>query len=229
MPPTVPDRPVGLGASISHVRGGPGSMGLVVGRREEIGWFLLSACHILAPAGAETGDAVVQPAVSHAGTEPIALLVDHEPLQGGEGVNRFDAAVARIINSEDVVPRVPVIGEVRRPVIRARLFASVRKYGAATLATLGVISKASTRARFDFDAEEYVFDQVIEVTGCGGPFSEGGDSGALVVDALSQRPLGLIIGGVDQRTYVSPLSPILRRFKCFLLNNEEHPLEDRRA
>lgn len=198
-------------------------MGFVVRRRSEPGWFLLSACHVLAPLGAQEGDHVIHPALAHQGTVPIAVLVDHEPLQTGQVVNRFDGAIARIVNVDDVVPRVPTIGDVRRPVMKPRQFAAVRKYGAATLATLGVITKALTRARFDIDGEEYIFDPVIEVTGCGGPFSEGGDSGAPVVDAISQRPVGLIIGGVGLRTYVSPLSPIMRRFRCHLLSDEQHP------
>lgn len=221
MPPTTPDRPVGLGASISHAGGEPGSLGPVVRRLAGTDWFCLSASHVFAPVGAANDDDIVQPATARGGTVRIARLFDFESLQTSGVVNQYDAAIARITNLDDIVPRLPVIGEVGDTVIAPRRFASVRKFGAATLHTLGVITDPSATARFVFDGNDYEFGGVIEVVGCGGEFSQGGDSGALVVDALSQRPLGLIIGGTGKKTYVSPLGRILDRFACRLLSHDE--------
>lgn len=212
---------MGLGASISHERGEPGSLGPVVRRLDGAHWFCLSASHVLAPAGAANGDDIVQPASARGGTIPVARLFDFEPLQTNGVVNQYDAAIARITNPEDIVPRLPVIGDVEDTVIAPRKFASVRKVGAATLHTLGIITNPSASTRFVFEGHDYEFGGVIEVVGCGGEFSQGGDSGALVVDALSQRPLGLIIGGTGKKTYVSPLGRILERFACRLLSHDE--------
>jgi hypothetical protein len=93
------------------------------------------------------------------------------------------------------------------------LFQSVRKYGPSTGHTLGIVTDVAADTTFTIDDGEYLFENVIQITGSGdGDFSVGGDSGALVVDALSSRPVGLIIGGAGSRTFVSPLRRVLDRF-----------------
>src|SRR5262249_30103208 len=96
-------------------------------------------------------------------------------------------------------------------------FQSVRKYGAGTGETIGVVTKTETQATLELGDDEYLFDGVIQVTGAGGPFSTGGDSGALVVDAPSGRPIGLVIGGGGSHSFVSPIKPVLQRFNLQLL------------
>ena len=60
--------------------------------------------------------------------------------------------------------------------------------------------------------ESYAFTEVVFVTGAGTSFSQPGNSGALVVDAMTRRPVGLIIGGTAAGTFVSPLKSVFRRF-----------------
>ena len=50
----------------------------------------------------------------------------------------------------------------------------------------------------------------------GGKFSAGGDSGALVVDALSRHPLGILFGGKGDTSFVTPLDRILERFDAYI-------------
>ncbi len=92
------------------------------------------------------------------------------------------------------------------------LYRSVRKYGAGIGLTIGVVTEIHASVTLDLNTGSYLFADVIKVVGAGGPFSTGGDSGALVVDALTQRPIGLIIGGKGNRSFVSPIKLILKRF-----------------
>lgn len=204
-------RPVALGASISNVNGSAGSLGCVISRPGDDAWFILSASHVLAPRGLATaGDQIVEPAAS---ATPIATLTDFETLQPNGVPNPFDAAIARVIRKSDIRPVLPVIGRVDPAVMDPILFQSVRKYGAGTGHTLGIVTDVAAETDFTFDGEDYLFQDVIQITGAGdGDFSVGGDSGALVVDALSSRPVGLIIGGAGSRTFVSPLRRVLNRF-----------------
>jgi hypothetical protein len=216
--PRFHSRPVALGSAISHFQGGAGSVGCIVTRPEDNSWYLLSACHVLAPIDtARTGDAIVEPPATSSGAAPIASLTDFEALKAEDSANRFDAAIARIDRRADILARLPRIGEPRPPIMDPLLYQSVRKFGATTLHTLGVVTDAMVHITFTLDGNPYLFRDVIEVIGCGGPFSEGGDSGALAVDALSLRPVGLIIGGARDRTYLSPIGPILARFNAELL------------
>lgn len=211
-------RPVALGSSISHFNGGTGSMGCIVTVPGAEDWFLLSACHVLAPKpNATAGDEILEPAASAGGTSPIALLTDFESLQADGAANAYDAAIARVINKADIHPQLPRIGAVTTEVMEPVLYQSVRKYGAATLHTVGVVTDVSADTSFRFDGENYFFQDVVQVTGCGGDFSEGGDSGALVVDALSNRPVALLIGGAGTRSFASPLGRILNRFSASIV------------
>jgi hypothetical protein len=63
-----------------------------------------------------------------------------------------------------------------------------------------------------YAGEEVSFGDVLQVTGVGGEFSSGGDSGALVVDAISRRCVGMVIGGNGDHTFVTPLARVLDRF-----------------
>ncbi len=210
------DRPAALGASIRHVNGGAGSMGCVVSREDDDSLFLLSASHVLAPnANATAGDQILEPAN---GTDPIANLTDFEPLKADGAPNLFDAAIARIIRKTDVSLSIPRIGDLRGSVMEPVLYQSVRKFGAGTFHTLGVVTDIAAEISFTLEGETYLFHKVVQITGCDGDFSEGGDSGALVVDALSNRPSSLIIGGGRRRTFASPLEQVLARFKARIVH-----------
>ncbi len=211
-PFTLHTRPVSFGASISHTNGEAGSLGCVVTRGATVERFILSASHVLAPQTARIGDAIVEPAITHGGVKPIATLADFEPLQPDGAINALDGAIAKLLQAEDVLLSIPAIGAAESAPLKAARFQSVRKFGAATLHTLGIITDVSADTSFIFSGNEYFFEDVFRISGCGGNFSEGGDSGALVVDALTNRPIGLIIGGAGTDTFASPIERLLERF-----------------
>jgi hypothetical protein len=211
--PRFHSRPVAFGASISHVQGVAGSLGCVVTKQGDNAWYVLSACHVLAPVGvAHFGDPIVEPPVQNGAAAPLATLSDFETLKDDGSANRFDAAIAKLDRKTDVSTRIPLIGPPKIPAMDPVLYQSVRKFGAGTLHTLGIVTDTAASVAFTMSGDSYLFRDVIQVTGCGGVFTEGGDSGALVVDALSSRPIGLVIGGAGVRTFVSPIDIVLEHF-----------------
>ena len=220
--PQLQSRPIAVGASVSHINGGAGSVGGIAVRGSDHRLHVLSASHVFAPGGlAVPGDPILEPANAGGPSAVLATLVDFEPLHGEGAPNPFDGAIARLNSNDDVVLRVPTIGEQRSQILDATLYESVRKFGAATLHTLGVVTDAAADITFMREGEEVLFQDVIEVVGCGGEFSQGGDSGSLVVDALTSKPIGLVIGGRGMNTFVSPLRPVLKRFDATLASVTE--------
>ena len=55
------------------------------------------------------------------------------------------------------------------------------------------------------------FDQQMEVISDDGLFSNGGDSGSLVVD-MDNNPVGLLFAGGGNRTIINPIGPVMKRF-----------------
>jgi hypothetical protein len=206
-------RPVKFGAGISHIQGEVGgSLGCIVTKDGNDACYVLSACHVLALAGkAKVGDVIVEPGRPDPAAAPFAILTEFEPLKANDAPNRFDAAIARLSQKTDVTAAIPLIGFQPDP-MDATEFQSVRKYGAGTGATLGVVTSIASRAVLGLGSDSFLFEDVIEVLGAGDSFSSGGDSGALVVDARTHRPIGLVIGGRNHHTYVSPIRPVLERF-----------------
>jgi hypothetical protein len=205
-------RPVSFGAGISHAQGELGSLGCLVTKPEDDALYVLSACHVLALSGkAALGDLIMEPSRPDHATAPLAVLTDFEPLKDDGTPNLFDAAIARLNRKTDVKVEVPLIGFHPHPV-NAVKFQCVRKYGAGTGETLGVITAPRFRVTLELGTGSYLFENVIQVSGVGGPFSTGGDSGALVVNARSKRPIGLIIGGDGFSTFLSPIKLVLEHF-----------------
>lgn len=206
--------PVVAGDSIRNANGGAGSLGCILSKGDGK-WYILSASHILAPANHATpGDKILQLANGNGGETAIAELTEYYQLKTNGTANPFDAAIARVLKKSDVILSIPEIGALKKEEMTPLLFQSVRKYGASTLHSVGIITDIAVDITFSYGGREYLFDDVIQVIGCGGKFSAGGDSGAIAVDALSNRPIGTIIGGAEDGSYLSPITRILKSFKA---------------
>lgn len=119
--------------------------------------------------------------------------------------NRIDAALARPVTDGDVLDEILEIGTVSG-VAAPTLGMPVRKSGRTTGFTIGQIN---------------VFDATVDVSyGVGrtarfegqlvaGAMSQGGDSGSLVVDANSDRAVGLLFAGSNASTIFSPIQDVL--------------------
>lgn len=206
-----------IGWPVGPAGGLEGSIGCVLKRPADNSFFVLSAAHVmLQNSTARVGDPILSSQGFVDATHPLATLADFEPLKPAPFPNRFDAAIALLKTKADIALVIPEIGRLLPTTDDPVRFQSVRKYGSGTLHTLGIVTAYAVDMTISGNDGDYLFDDVIEVTGCGGVFSTGGDSGALVVDALTSQPIGTVIGGAGPRTLLSPIDRILTRFQCVI-------------
>ena len=135
-------RPTKCGASVGHHAITTGTLGCLVRRPGSDDHYILSNNHVLANVNdAAVGDPILEPGPLDGGVpdDPIAELTEFEPLDFS-GPNRMDAAIATVLNREDVEPE--ILGGIERPqqpVVAGALYQSVRKHGRTTLHTIGVV------------------------------------------------------------------------------------------
>jgi hypothetical protein len=209
-------RPTMSGVSVGHFAVTAGTLGCVVHPRGSEGdHYMLSNNHVLANSNnAVPGDDILEPGPMDGGdpNNPIADLTDFEPLNFA-GPNVMDAATARLRDLTDVNPEIlGGIGRVQQPPTLAALYQSVRKHGRTTRHTIGVIMDLAADIDVRYGTKLASFENQIAVTGVGGQFSDGGDSGSLVVDAVTRSPVGLLFAGGLNTTFANPITPVLDRF-----------------
>ncbi|GAB7191838.1 hypothetical protein NUM3379_25460 [Kineococcus sp. NUM-3379] len=194
-------RPLHPGLSFAHRDVTAGTLGAFVTLAGTPGVYALSNNHVLADSDrAALRDPVLQPGPHDGGDagDRVGILTHAVPLSSGGAV---DAAVAllegvRGADDEAIDPSYPV----------GRLTGwcepddevEVEKVGRTTGRTSGRI----TAIELDDVAVEYpvgpiVFDGQIEVTGTGGAFSAGGDSGSLVYRPDTREAVGLLFAGSE--------------------------------
>ncbi|MBE7173672.1 MAG: hypothetical protein INR73_24075 [Williamsia sp.] len=217
-------RPPVPGISIGHYLVSAGTLGCVVKKKNEDGYYILSNNHVLANGNeSRIGDPVLQPGKLDGGqsADVIARLADYEPLVFN-GDNFYDAAIARldIPVEPGSIPGIGTVTETAPPVANAR----VRKLGRSSELTAGQIVSKSIDIEVDFGNDrKLVFKDQFEIEGRNGEdgpigFSLDGDSGSLVVEAENRKAVGLLFAGDDTgSSYASPIMPILSRFGVFLV------------
>ena len=230
--------PLALGASVAHVSGGPGTLGIFVNMGQTAGF--LSCSHVLSNCGnAVAGDVIHHPApcdsLDHAGIGALRRFVDLR----ADGPFDMDVAFAELVagtptNGNRIPsghdwPRegkylgIPVEGNLPepRPV--------VAKIGRSTGRTTGTVALENV-GPIDIYMQELGYnvavDGLIEVhwDAVNKPFSGLGDSGSIVYLPDSLEPVGIIVAGgfatIEKVkvgvSYVSPLSPILKSWDLSL-------------
>lgn len=229
------NRPLLIGSSIAHVLVTAGTLGAFASRAGKT--YLLSNNHVLANEGdAKSGDTILQRAPFDGGKKPaqaVATLGPFVALRPG-GTNFVDAALALLDDpapaSFDAVRlRQLVAGKDRKLKGLGKAFldegATVYKLGRTTGPTKGRVTA--------FDLDNVVanygignlrFDGQIEVEGTGATtFSDGGDSGSLIVNAAMEA-VALLFAGSDiggkngaGLTYANPIHKVLGDLKSTLL------------
>lgn len=228
-------RPLRPGISIGHVGVTAGTLGAFVTRAspgDDGELFALSNYHVLAGSTeARPGDLVLQPGPADGGLAPgdrigeLAQVVNLDALEPAY----TDAAIARL-------DRVPVDFEypVGRVVKTARALGGeiVGKVGRTTAVTRGrvtAIELDDVIVGYE-DLGALSFDDQIEIESLDdGPFSRGGDSGALVYreDGVA---LGLLFAGSESGghsgkglTYANPIDQVLDILGIELAGEPTHP------
>ncbi len=219
--PCMKKRPLRVGSCISHERLTSGTLGAFVHDTQAgSGEILILSCrHVISDESDRRR--ILQPGRAHGGT-----LRDHFgdlkrwALLRRTG-NVADAAVATITDKKAMPDdlKIPNLGELtgmwRLADMEHLLGIEVVKVGSRTKVTRGRVSWVGPYA-MAYDDRDRWFNQLIEVKGKRGPFSEGGDSGALVVDTKG-RAVGLLIGGNENgQSYLSPIESTLAALKVRL-------------
>ena len=250
--PTTRRRPAPIGFSVGHPAITAGTIGArVVDGLGRV--FLLSNNHVLANAnGAQLDDSALQPGPLDGGTNPadrIGGLYDFEPLNlafNSYGVippsNAMDAAIA--LSSRDLLSNSTPTDDgygIPSPLIfgdgngdgsidnTAQLLGvNVQKYGRTTKLTQGQIAEINVTIDVCYDIFCFnlgrFYDQIAI---CCTAFSDGGDSGSLIVSSDgTNRPVGLLFAGGDNRTFVNRIDVVLDRFNVTVDGSTPAPLTD---
>jgi hypothetical protein len=226
-------RPLLIGASIAHVRVTAGTIGGFVSRGGAT--FILSNNHVLANENAgAVGDRVLQRAPFDGGRHPDATVgrLSHVVRLRRTGINVIDAALASTddrIAHDATRLRELVNGKDRAlagvgPALVDEA-TTVYKVGRTTGATRGRVTAFDLdNLVVNYDLGNLRFDGQIEIEGTGQtPFSDGGDSGSLIVDA-DMRAVALLFAGSETGgrnnlglTFANPIHRVLAGVKAALL------------
>jgi hypothetical protein len=202
--------PVQPGNSIGHADITAGTLGAVVTRRNVI--HLLSNSHVLAVSGsAAIGDPIIYPGDADGGRMPDDLVARLSGFKrfvtGGDFVNRADCAIARPTAARlpDLVSEIRGLG-VPAGTIKPERGMKVVKVGRTTGKTTGEVR--DTHFRFVLDYEEVgevgFIDQVLCTR-----YTQGGDSGSLVIDRATGRAVGLHFAGASGGSVFNPIDDVL--------------------
>lgn len=165
--------------------------------------YILSNNHVLANENSlPVGSPIFQPGLLDGGdpaADQIATLERFIPLKTDEP-NAVDCALAALVDANSISATIlPKIGRLKsaEPIDAAEGM-QVEKTGRATGYTTGTVFEVSYTGKVQFQLGMLTFANQVLIRGDQGAFSNGGDSGSLVVDQQSGRAMGLLFGGVPQ-------------------------------
>ncbi|QPW59672.1 trypsin-like serine protease [Clostridium botulinum] len=203
-------RPVVGGCSIGPITSKYyGTMGcLVTNGREN---FILSNNHVLADLNnIKLGTPIVQPAIAHGGDpekDQIAVLSKFIPLKSIKGTKRpenyVDAAIAKVINNNDVSSDIKFIGK-PKGVRGHRLGQLVKKVGASTELTAGIIKYINVAMIIDESKKQFLMKKQIVTNS----MSKSGDSGSILLND-NNYALGLLMASNNDYTIFNPIKRVL--------------------
>ncbi|MFV2007503.1 MAG: hypothetical protein ACC667_08645 [Longimicrobiales bacterium] len=215
-------RPVPIGVSTGQADVTAGTIGARATDGSKI--FALSNNHVFANSNnAKIGDNVLQPGRVDGGSNPdhsIGTLQDFEPIRFCSALlcpnNELDAAIA-ITTAEKLGTATPEngYGKPRSTTVKGSLNMKVQKYGRTTGYTHGTITGIRATITVNYRTGKARFVNQLVITGKG-TFSQGGDSGSLIVSEapgnLDRQPVGLLFAGSANSTIANPIDPVLQRF-----------------
>ncbi len=216
-------RPVPIGVSSGHPDITAGTIGCRV-KDAQGNVYALSNNHVYANINnASIGDNELQPGAYDGGQDPadaIGTLYDYEPIKFDGSNNYIDAAIASTSTSlvGYATPSDLGYGTPGTTTKSASIGQKVQKCGRTTGYTHGEVAEINVtvdvcyESRGPFKCVKLArFVEQIGITP--GTFSDGGDSGSLIVtDDNNKNPVGLLFAGSDTRTLANPINQVLQRF-----------------
>lgn len=195
------------GSAIRHPLGSRGSLGCLV--RQGGTDFILSNNHVLARINqASMGDFIQD---ANTGLN-IATLSNFVRLNVG-GPNSVDAAIAAVSVPGNVTPDIRGIVNVNPNPINAFVGQRVIMSGAGSgRVNKGRVTGLNSSVTLILPGNKVVqYVQQIQIDGnSGSSFSVGGDSGSLILDEASLRPVGLLVGADANFSYANDISLVLQ-------------------
>jgi hypothetical protein len=219
-------RPVPAGVEIGPLGGNfVGTIGCFVrrGAGDAGPLFVLSNNHVLADVNRfPLGTRFTQPFSADPG-DVIATLSDFEPIRfpelGSQPRNVIDAAIASVTDpSQVVLGRMLNIPNFDPQLLAPRPGMAVTKSGRTTGVTTGMIRAIRVRGvQINYGTQQApiiaTFDNAITITGSGGtPFSNPGDSGSVILEQQSGRPVALLFAGDGRTTTACDVAAACARF-----------------
>ena len=201
------------GSAIFHPSGSLGSLGCLV--RQGGTDFILSNNHILARANRASNGDLTKAIDASNNSMVIATLTDFVPLNIGAGGNTVDAAISQVSVPGSVTPDIQGIGNFNPNPMSAFQGQRVIMRGAASrMVTRGQVTSVNHSIILSLSSGDNVqYVQQIQIDGDGGNrFSRGGDSGSLILDEASLRPVGLLVGADGNFSYANNISLVLNAF-----------------
>ncbi|MBI4717400.1 MAG: serine protease [Planctomycetes bacterium] len=205
-------RPVPAGVSIAHTRVTAGTVGCLVRRGRQL--YILSNNHVLANSNhAAQGDLIVQPGPADGGRAPrdaVARLSKWVPINfAPAALNFVDCAIAQT-NPDLVTRRNICYGNISPTPAAATRLMLVKKGGRTTQCTRGIITDVNAVVRVNYGVGVATFaNQIIIRSLTGGSFSQGGDSGSLILSLVGSQPVALLFAGSASHTIANPIGRVL--------------------
>lgn len=220
------DSPIPIGVSAGHPDITAGTLGARVVAKNpdsttEEHVYALSNNHVFADSNAASiGDPIIQPGDFDGGSSPnddFATLYASKDIDFGTGsMNKMDAAIALVNGRELGFSTLnDGYGAPTDTVTEAMLGLKVQKYGRTTGFTQGDIDAIEVTVTVCYAGTlsctlSATFQEQMRITP--GTFSDGGDSGSLIVTQNGNNPVGLLFAGSSSYTIASPIQPVLDEF-----------------
>lgn len=220
-------RPVHIGVSTGHPNITAGTIGCRVKDNSSGTLYLLSNNHVYADENkASIGDNVLVPGPYDGGKNPrdaIGTLTDFVPIVFSRRANNtIDAAIALLdmvdLDGDEVKESPAVLNDTpdggygipSSAMANAYVGQPVQKYGRTTKLTEGSVYAINATVNVGYDSGVARFVNQIIITP--GTFSDGGDSGSLVVTYPEKNPVGLLFAGSSTITVANPIGAVLDAF-----------------
>lgn len=194
--------------------GRPGTAGCIVRRKSDNQLYLLSNAHVMAWSGDPTqlGDPIFIQDGTNGSQRQIAVLEEWSPHENVQGVQPFDAAIARLLNQND-----HAIARIGTPRVISSIVDKDMKVRMTGARSGGPIHSVIDDATFDLELKLHRHDgldvpfKFKPLFLCRPPFSIPGDSGSAVYDANGAL-IGLINGGCPEGSVFCRADLIFERF-----------------
>ncbi|MEP6960864.1 MAG: hypothetical protein ABI995_02240 [Acidobacteriota bacterium] len=202
--------PIESGFSVGHVKITAGTVGAIVRKGTKL--YILSNSHVLADSGrGKAGDAILYPGKFDGGkkaTDVIAKLSAFGKFtKGGSLVNLIDAAIAEILpaRAADVAVKIPGT-KAPLAMIAPKREMVVTKRGRTTETSTGRIIDTDFRFVLTYPGVgEIGFTHQVLCE----RYTDGGDSGSLVIDTKSKKIVGLHFAGAEGGSVFNPISEVI--------------------